>query len=221
VNLRGLLFDFDGLLIDTESPSRLGWEELYREHGHELPLDDWATLVGTIGAPFDPFAHLEELVGQPLDREELMNRRRAREFELIDLEDLRPGVEEYLGEATDRGLRTAVVSSSTVDWIERNLRRLDRLDHWDVIVAADGDPSRAKPHPTLYLEALHHLNLRPDEAVAFEDSPNGVRAAKSAGLFCVAVPNPVTATLALDEADLVVESLAELPFEELLERLER
>jgi HAD superfamily hydrolase (TIGR01509 family) len=221
MKLRGLLFDFDGLLVDTESPSRLGWEELYREHGHELPLDEWATLVGTIGASFDPFAHLETLVGQPLDRDELMSRRRAREFELIDLEDLRPGVEDYLEEASGRGLRTAVVSSSSVDWIERNLRRLDRLDHWDAIVAADGDTSRAKPRPTLYLEALRLLGLRADEAVAFEDSPNGVRAAKAAGLFCVAVPNPVTATLALDEADVVVESLAELPFDELVGRLPR
>jgi HAD superfamily hydrolase (TIGR01509 family) len=221
VKLRGLLFDFDGLLIDTESPSRLGWEELYREHGHELPLDEWATLVGTIGAPFDPFAHLEALVGQPLDREELMARRRAREFELIDLEDLRPGVEEYLAEARKRGLRTAVVSSSSQDWVENNLQRLDRLDHWDAIVTADGDPSRAKPQPTLYLEALSKLGIGSDEAVAFEDSPNGVRAATRAGLVCVAVPNPVTATLALDEADIVVETLADLPFADLLAQLER
>jgi HAD superfamily hydrolase (TIGR01509 family) len=219
VKLRGLLFDFDGLLVDTESPSRLGWEELYREHGHELPLDQWATLVGTIGAPFDPFAHLEALVGQPLDREELIARRRAREFELIDLEDLRPGVEEYLAEAEQRGLKTAVVSSSSRDWIEPILQRLDRLDHWDTIMTADGDPSRAKPQPTLYLEALTALGVRANEAIAFEDSPNGVRAAKRAGLVCVAVPNPVTKTLALDEADIVVDTLVELPFDELLTQL--
>jgi HAD superfamily hydrolase (TIGR01509 family) len=221
VTLRALLFDFDGLLVDTESPSRLGWEELYRAHGHELPLDEWATLVGTIGAPFDPFAHLEALVGQPLDRAELMERRRAREFELIDLEDLRPGVADYLAEAEKRELRTAVVSSSSQDWVEQNLQRLDRLDHWDAIVTADGDRSRAKPQPTLYLEALEALGAAANEAIAFEDSPNGVRAAKRAGLACVAVPNPVTATLALDEADIVVETLADLPFEELLARLER
>src|SRR5438034_47145 len=165
VNLRGLLFDFDGLLVDTESPSRLGWEELYREHGHELPLDEWATLVGTIGAPFDPFAHLESLVGEPLDREELTARRRAREFALIDLEDLRPGIEGYIDAAKQRGLRTALVSSSSRDWIERILRRLDRLDHWDAIVAANGDTARAKPQPTLYLETLEMLGLRADEAV--------------------------------------------------------
>ena len=219
MNVRGLLFDFDGLLVDTESPSRRGWEELYREHGHELPLDQWATLVGTIGAPFDPFAHLEELVGTPLDRDTLIERKRTRESELIDLEDLRPGVEDYLAEAKLRGLSTAIVSSSTAPWIQQNLHRLGRADGWDVIVTADGDRSRAKPSPTLYLEALEALGLAADEAIAFEDSPNGVRAAKAAGLACVAVPNPITETLALDEADLVVPSLADLPFEDLLRRL--
>jgi HAD superfamily hydrolase (TIGR01509 family) len=218
VAIRGLLFDFDGLLVDTESPSRLAFEELYREHGHELPYDQWATLVGTIGASFDPVGHLEELVGRPLDREALAQRRRAREHGLTDLEELRPGVEEYFVEAARLGLKTAVVSSSDDEWIERHLSRLGRLDGLDAIVAANGDTARAKPRPDLYLDALRRLGLEPDEAIAFEDSPNGVRAAKAAGIACVAVPNPITATLALDEADLVLESLADVPLRELLER---
>jgi len=219
VAIRGLLFDFDGLLVDTETPSRLVWEELYREHGHDLPHDQWATLVGTIGAPFDPFGHLEELVGRRLDHEALTTRRRAREHELTDLEELRPGVEEYFVEAERLGLKTAVVSSSDDEWIERHLHRLGRLEGLDAIVAANGDTERAKPRPDLYVDALERLGLDAEEAVAFEDSPNGVRAAKAAGLICVAVPNPITATLALGEADLVLESLAEIPLPELLERL--
>jgi beta-phosphoglucomutase-like phosphatase (HAD superfamily) len=218
MTIRGLLFDFDGLLVDTETPSRLAYEELYREHGHELPLDEWATLVGTIGAPFNPDDHLEELVGRPLDRARLTRERRAREHELSDLEELRPGVEGYFVEAERLGLRTAVVSSSDDAWIERHLRRLGRLEGLDAVVAANGDTQRAKPRPDLYLEALDLLGLEPTEAIAFEDSPNGVRAAKAAGLACVAVPNPITATLALDEADLVLASLADVPLPELLER---
>jgi HAD superfamily hydrolase (TIGR01509 family) len=217
VALRGLLFDFDGLIVDTETPSRASWQELYREHGHELPLDRWATLVGTDGG-WDPFETLEELVG-PVDRVALRERRLARELELGEIEELRPGVLEYLEEAERRGLATAIVSSSSNWWIDRHLGRLERAEHFDAIVAANGDEERAKPRPTLYLEALDRLGLGAEEAVAFEDSPNGVRAAKAAGLFCVAVPNGVTATLALDEADLVVASLAELPFASLVERL--
>jgi len=218
VTIRGLLFDFDGLLIDTETPSRLAYEELYRDHGHELPLEKWATLVGTIGAPFDPDAHLEELVGRPLDRKGMAERLRAREHELCDLEDLRPGIEAYLAEAERRGLSTAIVSSSTREWIARHLERLERVDMWDAIVAADGNPERAKPQPTLYLEAIEALGLGPDEAIAFEDSVNGVRAAKAAGLVCIAVPNPITETFALDEADLLLRSFEELPLGELLAR---
>jgi HAD superfamily hydrolase (TIGR01509 family) len=219
VAIRGLLFDFDGLLIDTETPSRLAYEELYREHGHELPLDRWATLVGTIGAAFDPDAHLEQLVGRPLDRERITQRRRAREDELCDLEDLRPGIEDYLAEAERRGLKTAIVSSSTREWIARHLERLDRVKDWDAIVAADGDAQRAKPEPTLYLAALEALDLESVEAIAFEDSLNGIRAAKAAGIFCVAVPNPITETFALEEADLLLASLEELPLEKLLARV--
>ena len=219
MKVRGLLFDFDGLLVDTETPGRRSWEEIYREHGHELPLDQWATKIGTIGTPFDPATHLGELLGAELDREALVARRRARHRELIDLEDLRPGVDEYLSTAIERGLRTAIVSSSDDDWIEAKLTRLGHGHEWDAIVAANGDVERAKPRPTLYLDALDRLGLRADEAIAFEDSPNGVRAAKAAKVFCVAVPNPVTATLAFDEADLVLESFADLPLEELLERV--
>jgi HAD superfamily hydrolase (TIGR01509 family) len=210
MTIRGLLFDFDGLLVDTETPSRAAYEHLYRRHGHELPLDRWATLVGTIGAEFDPYVHLEQLVGMPLDREELDEWRRAREYELVDLEQLRPGVEALLAEARERDLRTAIVSSSDNWWIERHLGRLGRNTGWDAIIAANGDVGRAKPAPTLYLDALRLLGLSASEAIAFEDSPNGVRAAKAAGLYCIAVPNPITETLALDEADVVVESLEDV-----------
>jgi beta-phosphoglucomutase-like phosphatase (HAD superfamily) len=218
VAIRGLLFDFDGLLIDTETPARLAYEELYRDHGHELPFDKWATLVGTIGARWDPDAHLEELVGRPLDQVALAERRRAREFELCDVENLRPGIEQYLVEAEQRGLRTAIVSSSNTDWIVRHLSRLERTNGWGAIVAADGDIERAKPRPDLYLEALRLLDLHPEEAIAFEDSVNGIRAAKAAGVLVVAVPNPITETFALDEADLLVTSLEDVPLDDLLAR---
>ena len=216
--VRGLLFDFDGLIVDTETPSMASWQELYREHGHELPLEQWMTLVGTIGAPFDPYGHLEELAG-PLDRESVLRRRRDHELSLTDVEDLRPGILEYLEDARALGLKTAIVSSSSQDWINRHLVRLERAEHFEAIVAADHDTARAKPAPTLYLEALDQLELGPAEAIAFEDSPNGIKAAKAAGIFCVAIPNPVTATLGFDEADLVLDSLADLPLRALIERV--
>jgi HAD superfamily hydrolase (TIGR01509 family) len=214
VAVRALLFDFDGLIVDTETPSLASWQELYREHGQELTLERWAAAVGTIGG-FDPVAYLRELVG-PIDLTDGLERRRARDLELSELEQARPGVLEYLAEARRRGLATGIVSSSPRWWVDRHLARLERAGDFDEIVTADGDPARAKPLPVLYLEAVGLLGVEPGEAVAFEDSPNGVRAARAAGIFCVAVPNGVTASLGLDEADLVIPSLAELPFERLL-----
>jgi HAD superfamily hydrolase (TIGR01509 family) len=219
VAVRAFLFDFDGLILDTETPSRAGWQWLYEQHGHELPPELWATVVGTHGT-WDPMAHLEELAGRPLEREALDEGRVAHELSLIEAEELRPGIAEYLAAAERHGLKRAIVSTSTRRWIDRHLTRLERAVGWDAIVTADLDPSRAKPRPTLYLEALEALEVRAEEAVAFEDSPNGVRAARGAGVFVVGIPNPVTRDLGLEEADLVLESLAELAPEELLARLD-
>jgi HAD superfamily hydrolase (TIGR01509 family) len=219
VAIRAFLFDFDGLILDTELASRAGWELLYRDHGHELPPELWATVVGTYGA-WDPMAHLEELVGEPLEREALNVRRYAHEIALIEAEELRPGIAEYLAAARQHGLKRAIVSSSSRRWVETHLERLEEAVGWDAICTAEGDRHRAKPAPTLYLEALETLGVASSEAVAFEDSPNGVKAAKEAGIFCVAVPNEVTRDLGLEEsgADLVLDSLADLPPEELLAR---
>jgi HAD superfamily hydrolase (TIGR01509 family) len=222
MRVRAFLFDFDGLILDTELPSRAGWEHVYRQHGHELPAELWATVVGTTHAPFDPMAHLEELVGEPLEREALNERRRAHEIALIEAEEIRPGIAEYLAAARRHGLKRAIVSSSTRAWVDMHLERLEEAVGWDTICTADRDPARAKPAPTLYLEALEQLDVTAAEAVAFEDSPNGVLAAKAAGIFCVAVPNEVTRELGLAEAgaDIVLDSLADLPPESLFRQLE-
>ena len=215
--IRALLFDFDGLIVDTETPSYASWQQVYREHGQELPLDRWAAIIGTIGG-FEPLDYLEELHG-PIEREAVQARRREHELELLEIEELRPGILDYLEDAERRGLKTAIVSSSSREWVDRHLIRLERAEHFDEIVTADRDPERSKPRPTLYLEALDRLGVTANEAIAFEDSPNGVKAAKAAGIFTVAVPNGVTVTLGLGEADLLLESLAELSLRELLERL--
>jgi len=216
MRVRAFLFDFDGLILDTELASRAGWELLYREHGHELPADLWATLVGTTHAPWDPMRHLEELVGEPLQRDALNERRYAHELALIEAEELRPGIAEYLAAAERHGLKRAIVSSASRRWIDLHLARLERAIGWDAIVTADHDAERAKPRPTLYLEALDLLGVSPDEAVVFEDSPNGIRAARRAGMRCVAVPNGLTRQLVLPDPDLVVSSLAERPLADIL-----
>ena len=184
-------------------------------------VSDWLANVGTLDERFDPIQQLESLTGQTLDRDALLARYLERELELSNAEELREGVQDYLVDAGRLGLEVAIVSSAGHTWVLSHVRRLGVEHVWHSITCANGDAGRAKPAPDLYLEALEGLRLGPDEAIAFEDSLHGVQAAKAAGLFCVAVPNPVTASLALDEADLVLQSLADLPLDELLHTIDR
>jgi HAD superfamily hydrolase (TIGR01509 family) len=174
--------------------------------------------VGTIGG-FDPVEDLAEAVGGRLDRAAVDARRRARRDELVDVERLRAGVGEYLEEARRRSLRVGIVTSGPSDWVAAHLERLGYAEGWDCIVCANRDAALAKPRPALYLRALDELGIAAPEAIAIEDSPNGVAAAKAAGLFCVAAPNSVTAGLDLSAADVVVDSLADVQLSELLARL--
>jgi HAD superfamily hydrolase (TIGR01509 family) len=215
VTVRALLFDFDGVLWNSEAAGYQAWHETFASFGEEFPLEVFAAYVGSLDSP-DPMDELERRLGRVVDRDAAQVRRRARLTELIDALQPLPGVEDYLREAKDRGLATAIVSTNHVDWISEGLARMGIDDGWRFVESADGDHERAKPLPTLYLAALERLSLRPHEAVAIEDSPNGIRAAKDAGLFCLAVPTEVTRGMDLAAADLVVASLADLPLAALL-----
>ena len=216
-DLRALLFDFDGTLWDSESAVLEAYRRLYAEHGQDLPSEDWARGVGTLGG-FDPVADLEARLGRAL--EEGIAGDAGWDQVVGSLEDvgLRPGVRAYLDEARARGIRLAIVSSNDLDWVEHHLKRMEVADAFDVVLTADGDATRAKPSPVLYTEALGIMDVGPEAGAAIEDSPHGISAAKAAGLYCVAVPNEVTASLDLSAADLEVASLVDLPFDELLRR---
>jgi HAD superfamily hydrolase (TIGR01509 family) len=216
--IRALLFDFDGTLVDTESIDLRCWREVFDAHGVELPVDRFALRVGTLIGP-NELDELDALLDAPCDRDAVTQARRGRELELLELEPLRPGVSAYLEEAHSRGIQVGIVSSSTHQWIDRNLRRLDLRDGWDAIVCADGDTERCKPSPALYLEALDALGLDAEDAIAIEDSPNGITAARAAGLYCVAVPNDVTSGLDLSHADVLIQSFEDVPLAELLARV--
>ncbi len=215
--VRGLVFDFDGLILETEGPDYRSWRELYEGYGGELPLERWAGLIGTAEHGFDPHAELEAQLGHPLDRAEVRARRRARHAELVAEQGVLPGVLDYIADARRLGLRLGVASSSSREWVAGHLERMGLLASFDAL-ACRGDAPRTKPDPGLYLRVLEVLDLRPGEAIALEDSPNGIAAAKAAGLFCVAVPNDLTRGLPLSGADLRLGSLAELPLPQLLER---
>ena len=110
-----LVFDFDGLIMDSESPEYEAWLELFEEHGAELPLDVWIQCVGREKGFFDPAQYLEDQIGRKLDRGELKNAARARFAELIEGSGALPGVEQYLTDAKELGLKVGLASSATRD----------------------------------------------------------------------------------------------------------
>ncbi len=110
--LRALIFDFDGLILDTETPEFHAWQEIYRRHGTELALEDWLPCIGT-GSVFDPHTHLETLTGGTLDRQEITSARKLCNEKLTARETLRPGVLSTLQAARDANLRIGLASSSS------------------------------------------------------------------------------------------------------------
>lgn len=208
--IRALIFDFDGTIIDSETPVYDGWRATYAEHGHELPLERYVEIIGTAAHTFDPHAHLEDLIGRKLDREQMLAERQQKHRAVIYSNDTLPGVRDWIGEATTQRMSLAIASSSQHWWVDSNLGRLQLRDHFKVVRTREM-VAAAKPAPDLFLAALAGLGLKPHEAIVIEDSAHGVTAAKMAGLYTIAVPNPVTAALDFSAADMVVESLAHLP----------
>jgi len=216
--VRAVIFDFDGLILDTEEPVFRSWVEVYQEHGAQLPFERWVEIVGSTTIGFHPQRHLEELLGRPLSQE-VLDRRIVRRTEFVHAKELLPGVLQHIEEARARGLKLGVASSSTTGWVKGHLARLGILDRFHCLRCRD-DVANVKPAPDLYLAVLECLGVAAAEAFAIEDSPNGVTAATQAGLRCVAVPNTITAGLDLSRADVVLSSLGEVSLAELLTRVD-
>jgi HAD superfamily hydrolase (TIGR01509 family) len=155
-----------------------------------------------------------------IDIEQFRRQRRAQVVALTEQQPVLPGVHDYLREAAETGLRIGLASSSSGSHVRGHLARLELLHYFHSTKCFE-DTRAHKPDPTPYLAVLDELGVMPAEAIAFEDSPNGVTSAQAAGIFCVAVPNPITQQLSLDHADHRMESLAAEPLTELLRRAER
>jgi beta-phosphoglucomutase-like phosphatase (HAD superfamily) len=205
-----VIFDFDGLILDTETPDFESWQEVYAEHGVELPLRVWADCIGAPAGVFDPVDFLERHLGTPVDRADIVERRRRRFHSLVSTQPLCTGIALLVGDCQKQGIALAVASSATRDWVEGHLDRLGILNAFDCIRCVE-DVERGKPAPDLFHAVLQHLDLSPADGIVLEDSPNGILAANRAGIYSIAVPNPVTRLLDLSHACLCVESLTDWP----------
>ena len=217
--IEAIVFDFDGLIIDTETPEFDSWQEVFESYGVLLEREAWDWSIGRHSKDFNIYAHLAELSGQHIERDEVRPGMRRRYLELIDRNPVLPGVEDYLHTAKAMGMKLAVASSSSPGWAKGHLNSRALLHHFEFVLDA-GDVEHAKPAPDLYTMAVDRLGVRPENALAIEDSMHGLTAAKAAGLYCVVVPNPMTDGMNFDAADIRLESLASLPLDALLAELD-
>jgi len=213
---RAVLFDMDGLIVDTEPIHFMAFRGMMREYGHEI---DDGLMPSFVGFPeSENIRDLKRIYELDAPAEEMAKRRYGLFMKLIRVEpfSVLPGFWELSEEVRRRGLKQAVVSSSTVEQIEVILGRLFATrpdlplpqDYFDAVVTGD-DIKRNKPAPDIYLFAAERLGLRPQECLVFEDTPPGVQAAVNAGMTVIAVPNEYSKTLQFPGAYAVIAGLSD------------
>lgn len=204
-----VLFDFDGVLVDTEWAIYQAWLRTFQAHGHELPLSVYTQCIGSDFSTWSPKTHLEDLSGQSFDWHDIDTRRQEEILRDLTHEGPMPGVAGLLDHLETEGIRRAVVSSSSHQWVDGWLGKLELFERFETVVCR-GDAPRIKPAPDLYLEAARRLELKPENCLVIEDSFNGATAAKAAGMTVWIVPNRVTGGLDFSTMDAVFPSLEKL-----------
>jgi HAD superfamily hydrolase (TIGR01509 family) len=211
----GLLFDFDGLILDTETPIFRAWQEMFRSYGQDLLLNEWAEILGKSLDVVGPAEIFVENIPDVNERKKVLKEVSNRELELLNEQMPLPGAVELIQKSKEHGLKLGIVSSSDEEWIHTHLNRLGMNHYFDHTSCAD-EVELAKPDPALYHLGLKKMELRPEKIIVLEDSPNGVLAAKRAGLYCVAVPNELTKQLPYYQnggtPDMILETLLDFPW---------
>ncbi len=213
--LGAVVFDFDGLILDTEWVIYETAAAAFAQLGHRLDLEDWCAIVGLAEGDGGWYDQLCQRLGIELARAEYDAAYLAQDRSNRDHLEPLPGVVELLEEVVAAGVPAGIASSSDRSWIERHLGRLGLLDRFAAIAGVDLVNGVGKPAPDVYLAACRQLDVEPARAVALEDSTHGIDAAKAAGLAVVAVPNRITRHAALDHADRVVDSLERVGLDDL------
>lgn len=215
--IKGVIFDFDGLILDTETHHYRILQEMFRAHGAEMPLHRWQQEIGT-QSDFSTFGYLQEQLSRKIDQEKLKLKLEEQFHETLVEEEAREGVEDYLKRAKELGLKIGLASSSDYSWVSKYLRNLGLFKYFECIKTSD-DVEKVKPDPALYLQAAQCLGLQPDQCLVFEDSANGALAAKRAGMGCVIVPNTVTHTMDFCEVEYRLSSMSDMPLKDVIEHV--
>jgi putative hydrolase of the HAD superfamily len=212
---QALIFDFDGLILDTESAIYEVWRNLYAEHGHPLSLQTWAQCIGSdFSHSYDPKTQLEQLTGKRFEWPAEETRLTQAVQKLLQHYPVLPGVQELLTAAKAAHLPCAVASSSPQSWVLPHLERLQLRSFFTHVITRE-QVTKVKPAPDLFLAAATQLGVTANQAIVLEDSLNGLRAATAAHMRCIIAAGPTTQHLDFSTAWRRVSSLAELTLADL------
>ncbi len=214
---KAIIFDMDGVLVDSEPVHIHAHERYFRDMGLTLdPSIIYERFIGSTSTPL--WTTLKEIYHLPQPLEELIAKGREYETTQEDIDGFPPipYIPELLRDVRSHGLRTAVASSSPLSRIRRTLASLQIEDCFDECVSGTR-LAHPKPAPDTFLAAAEALGVRPEECLVIEDSGNGVRAAVAAGMPCVAFHNPHSGVQDLSPADVIVESFEEVTADFLLQ----
>lgn len=209
-NIKAVIFDMDGVLLDTEKVCRITWKLAAEEYGIKNIDEAFYKCVGTNRT--DTELILKDYLPENL-APETFREKTSEFFYKIEREqglDLKPYVKECLTRLKNKGIRLAVASSTRGESVRRQLKNAGIIDFFETLTTGDL-VEHSKPDPDIYLKAASSLNLKVSECIAVEDSPNGVRAAAAAGIKCVMVPDLIEADREMkNTAWKILPSLAEL-----------
>ncbi|KYD10001.1 HAD family hydrolase [Heyndrickxia sporothermodurans] len=215
--IKAIIFDFDGLILDTETIWYESYKETMKSYKCDLPLEQFSKCIGSDDTAL--YAYFKEQLGDDCDIQEIEDAAKTFYEKKMTAPVARAGVKEYLEDAKKLGYKISLATSSSKMWVTNYLSQLNLLHYFDILITKD-DVDKVKPAPDLYLKAVDSLNINPSEAIAFEDSLNGLQAALAAGLKCVIVPNPVTEHLAFENHHLRLQSMADMSLSEVIRKVE-
>ncbi|MFL6555335.1 MAG: HAD family hydrolase [Bacillus sp. (in: firmicutes)] len=210
MGIKAVIFDFDGTIIDTETIWFQVFKELLQEKfSFELPLEEFAKCIGTTDEGL--YEYIQAQTGEKIDAQQIKKLSNERFIEKKEILEVREGVIEKLEEAKELGYLIGLASSSSREWVEGFLRQFELWDYFSVVKTRE-DVVKVKPDPALYVKALEALQVKPQEALAIEDSLNGAIAAIEAGMNCIVIPNEVTSFLTFHEKTIRSESFSDFSF---------
>lgn len=208
--IKGVIFDLDGLLIDSEELHYLAWVKVLKPLGLNFSKKENFNYAGK---QIDITAgELLEKYNLNVAKEKLVKQRRKIIIKYLKDKDVKlmpyaQGAVKFF--AKKNGTKLGLASGSVKEMIILKLKKAGLYNFFSIIVAGD-DIKRGKPYPDIYLFATEKLKLKPNACLAFEDTQYGVESAKSAGLFCFAVPNKYSRKQNFSKADKVFPNLKEV-----------